>query len=220
MILYLIRHGQSTNNAAPIEQRVADAPLTELGFKQVARVAEWAASADLNRLITSPFLRTLQTTEPIRRATGLQPLVRTDLHEQGGCISGQDEASYRGERGMTRDQILADFPGYDVPAEVDGSGWWKGRSYEPPERARARAKRVAQWTHQSFANTDETVAFVIHGTFKAMLITALLNQLHTDERWLGDIFNTAVTRIAITSDQTRLDYYNSVSHLSVPMITG
>jgi len=38
--LYLVRHGESYNNAVPMAQRVCDPPLTELGQKQAAKLAE------------------------------------------------------------------------------------------------------------------------------------------------------------------------------------
>ena len=85
MQLFLIRHAQSQNNALPEEQRVEDPGLTELGHRQAELLADWVPALNLTRLITSPFRRTLLTTEPIRRATSLIPEVRVDLHEQGGC---------------------------------------------------------------------------------------------------------------------------------------
>ena len=88
MELYLIRHAQSENNAQPEEQRVEDPALTAMGRRQAGLLADWITSLNLTRLITSPFLRTLETTEAIRQATRLTPEVRVQLHEQGGCYRG------------------------------------------------------------------------------------------------------------------------------------
>ena len=41
MELYLIRHAQSLNNALPAEDRVEDAPLTDIGHQQCSHLAKW-----------------------------------------------------------------------------------------------------------------------------------------------------------------------------------
>ena len=80
MHLFLIRHGQSFNNALedPV-QRVADPELTEKGFKQARIVASYIADglhlqlnerkdgAGLDKLFCSPMIRTLETAKPISR---------------------------------------------------------------------------------------------------------------------------------------------------------
>ena len=42
--LYLIRHGQSENNARPEHLRVEDAELTDLGHQQAEQLAPWIAT--------------------------------------------------------------------------------------------------------------------------------------------------------------------------------
>ncbi len=86
--LYLVRHAQSRNNAQPVELRVEDPALTDLGHEQARRLAERVTRLRLTKLFTSPFRRALQTAEHVRLATGLIPEVRIDLHEKGGCVSG------------------------------------------------------------------------------------------------------------------------------------
>ena len=95
MELYLIRHGQSQNNAwGDNEKRVADPTLTEMGHEQAQRVAEHVRDADqlgvepgegygFDRLFCSAMLRTLQTTAPIAQALGLTPEIWLDWHEEG-----------------------------------------------------------------------------------------------------------------------------------------
>src|SRR5262245_43708583 len=102
MELYIIRHGQSTNNVSMIydaKDREADPPLTDLGQKQAAKVADYLANMTnfdqwvdrktedrenkqgfgLTRLYCSPMLRTLQTSLPIAKALNMQPEVWPDL---------------------------------------------------------------------------------------------------------------------------------------------
>src|ERR1044071_6058944 len=126
MELYIIRHGQSTNNVSMIydaKDREADPPLTDLGQKQAAKVADYLANAEdfdhwferntedrenkrgfaPPRLYCSPMLRTLQTSQPIAKALNLNPEVWPDLHEHGGLhLDTGDERGILGFPGLGR----------------------------------------------------------------------------------------------------------------------
>ncbi|HRX77967.1 MAG TPA: histidine phosphatase family protein [Pirellulaceae bacterium] len=213
MQLYLIRHAQSQNNALPEEERVEDPGLTELGHQQAEALGKWIPSLNLTRLITSPFRRTLLTTEPIRRATGLVPEVRIDLHEQGGCYAGHDFSIKVGRPGMTRGEIEAEFSGYRVADNIDGEGWWQGKPYESWEAARVRAMRLLEATRREFAHTNERVAFVMHADIKRLFLS------HLDTDPLDVPCNTSVTEIEFSANSTVLRQFNRIEHLPNHMIT-
>ncbi len=213
MQLYLIRHAQSQNNALPEEERVEDPGLTELGQQQAEHLGGWIASLKLTRLITSPFRRTLLTTEPIRRATSLIPEVRIDLHEQGGCYSGHDFTAKLGRPGMTRREIELEFSGYRVADDIDGEGWWQSKPYETWEAARIRAARLLEATLREFAHTDERVAYVMHADIKRLFIS----QLHTDP--LDVPCNTSVTEVEFAGSSQRLKAFNQIKHLPERLVT-
>ena len=97
MDLYLVRHAQSANNANLPDERVHDAPITQIGERQCAYLAHWSKSAGVSRLLVSPMLRTLQTVHYVRETLDLIPEVWGELHEQGGCISGSTAAAYEGQ---------------------------------------------------------------------------------------------------------------------------
>ncbi|MBI2480542.1 MAG: histidine phosphatase family protein [Planctomycetia bacterium] len=213
MQLYLIRHAQSQNNALPEEERIEDPGLTELGRQQAEHLAKWIPLLRLTRLITSPFRRTLMTTEPIRRVTALIPEVRIDLHEQGGCYAGHDLSSKVGRPGMTRREIEAEFSGYRVADNIDGAGWWQSKPYETWEAARIRAARLLEETCREFAHTDERVAFVMHADIKRLF----LSHLHADP--LDVPCNTSVTEIEFTTNSQRLRAFNQINHLPSRLVT-
>ena len=213
MQLYLIRHAQSQNNALPEEERVEDPGLTEVGQQQAEHLGEWIARLKWTRLITSPFRRTLLTTEPIRRATSLTPEVRIDLHEQGGCYSGHDFSTKVGRPGMSRREIEAEFSNYRVANDIDGTGWWRSKPYETWEAARARALRLLEATKHEFAHTDERVAFVMHADIKRLF----LSHIHTDP--LEVPCNTSVTEIEFTDATTVIRQFNRIEHLPSHLVT-
>jgi len=175
--LLLIRHGQSGNNASPHHQRVHDTPLTDLGHSQAAQLADHLVALDkIDVLLTSPFLRTLQTTRPLATASGLTPLIRTDLHETGGCYAGHKTDNLTGKPGMTAEEIAVSYPDYVLPDDIDHLGWWKTKTPETSEQAAVRAERQAAVLRREFAGTDTVVACVAHGDFIMLMLTAMLDQ--------------------------------------------
>ncbi len=212
MELYLIRHAQSQNNAKPEEQRVEDPALTELGHEQAGCLAKWIPELNLTKLIVSPFLRTLQTAEPIANATNLTPEVQTDLHELGGCYRGHTLENITGRPGMNRSEIERQFPTYDVAAEIDDQGWWRSQPYETIERGRQRAKTLLQRTRDAYAHTNQRVAYVMHGDIKVLL----LEEFHPEP--LDTPYNVSVSKIMITPQACRLEDYNRLQHLPSHLI--
>ena len=213
MQLYLIRHAQSQNNALPEEQRVEDPGLTELGHRQAEHLAEWIPALNLTRLITSPFRRTLLTTEPIVRTTSLRPEVRIDLHEQGGCYRGHTLDNIVGRPGMTRREIESEFSGYRVGDEIDGDGWWGSKPYESWQAARERAARLLEATRLEFAHTNERVAYVMHADIKVLFLA------HVHPELIDVPCNTSVTEIEFDSSSHQLKAFNQVDHLPSHLVT-
>jgi 2,3-bisphosphoglycerate-dependent phosphoglycerate mutase len=213
MQLYLIRHAQSLNNSLPEEQRVEDPPLTETGHEQARRLAQAVKKLRLTELVTSPFLRTLQTTEHLRIATGLAPHVRAELHERGGCVSGHSGIGLTGRPGLSRQQIAAQFATYIVSPEIDGEGWWRSQAEETLEAAQLRAQQLLSRTIADYAATNARVAYVMHADIK-MILLALLHREPLDVPW-----NTSITRLSITPAAVRLEDYNSIAHLPPELVT-
>lgn len=242
MKLFIIRHAQSSNNLlgettgfeAYMAQRDPEPPLTDLGHQQAALVANHLADVahpeqkqeapggySFTKLYCSPMLRTLQTTWPISQALGIQPEVWIDIHEQGGVFRGNP---HNGDEivnftGVTRRQLVEQFPGYAAPTAVTDDGWWFA-GYEDDAACRTRAVRVAdtlrQWAREM---PDERVALVSHGTFAADLIRALLG-LPADHHTYYSHYNTAITRMDFLPDGFLvMRYLNRIQHLPPHLIS-
>lgn len=251
MDLYIIRHAQSENNALMQDQhlRVQDPDLTEVGVKQADHVATFLAEATnledivrkkvddperqekhphrITHLYCSAMRRSLKTAKPIGEALGLTPNVWLDIHEHGGIFLEGDDGVITGYGGMTRAEILAEYPHYVLPDTVTDAGWWKpedGR--EDVANCHARAIRVAN-TLKERARTDEgkndVVAIVSHGFFIDCLIKAIWNN-SPGEGFYHWHYNTAITRFDFVTESTRgsfigVRYVNRVDHLPEELIT-
>ncbi len=226
MELFLIRHGQSANNANPLVERHQDPPLTDIGAQQAARLAKWASSLQLTRIIASPFLRALHTAEELRRATGVPAEVWVEIHEQGGCCTGPDPMAdllsdrYQGRPGMSDAEIRALYPDFQLPPDIDHRGWWRSRPFESVADARLRVAAVIERTKQEFGHTDERIALVFHGMLKCLVLDSMFGGYVLENDDIIVPFNTSVTKVVITPQGTQLGFYNAVEHLTEELLTA
>ena len=71
-ILFLIRHAESTWNAARRWQGWGDPPLSERGLEQAEALARALAGEAIDALFTSDLQRAAQTAAPLARALGAE----------------------------------------------------------------------------------------------------------------------------------------------------
>ncbi len=249
MELYLIRHGQSYNNALLDEpvSRVHDPELTEIGKKQAQLLADYlalsmdkldvadqqdlpAASAysehyisRFNKLYCSAMHRALQTAQPIAKVLQMNAHVWIDIHEHGGVYL-ENEGAVKTYGGLTRSQITEQFPDYMLPDLITEDGWWLPTDeIEDLASCQGRAIRVAEtlrrWATEP-ETADDRVALVSHGTFIDSLIKAFTGNLPGREFYYNH-WNTAVTRIDFFTGirEMRVRYINRVDHLTAELMT-
>lgn len=153
--MILVRHGQSEWNAVfnrtRIDPNIPDPPLTAEGRRQAAAAAEALARAGIERLLVSPYVRTLQTAEIIAARTAVavtvEPLVR-------------ERAAFSCDVGTPRSRLAVRWPqlSFDHVEEI----WWPSALESETElghrcgRFRAAAKGLADW---------QRVAVVTHWGF-------------------------------------------------------
>jgi 2,3-bisphosphoglycerate-dependent phosphoglycerate mutase len=219
VFVYLIRHGQSVNNAkSPDARHIPDAPLTEQGHKQAALAAKYLANEGITHLYCSPLQRTLQTTQPIAEALGLTPEVWPDICEHGGAVYKQAEDDWVNLPGMTRSEILARFD-YHLPDTITEEGWWRHNDgLETRELCYARGRKVAEALAQRAQTIpDDALALVTHGTFSDALVRGILH-FPDDTSTYFDYQNTGITKISYPHPDAEwqnvaLMYHNRVEHL-------
>lgn len=210
--LYLVRHGESKNNALPDSQRVSDPSLTELGHEQSHQLAQLYRDLDrVDQVISSPFRRTLQTAQPLLEARDMQATIWTDLYEVGGCFSGYEPGALVGASGMSDSEIAAEFPRFEIPGDIDQQGWYRCRPAETRELAVLRARLQAERLRNEFENTDQVVFCFIHADFKQLLLQQILSEM--PEYHGAGIPNSSVTHIHLQGGTTSVLKYCDIAHL-------
>lgn len=146
--LYLARHGESDWNATLRWQGHADRPLTELGRRQAAELAEHLADVPLEAVYSSDLRRARDTAEPVARLKGLEVHVLRALREI-------DVGSWSG---LSRAEAEARYPEAYARWTRGEHGWDDGETYEQmAERVVGAAHRIAE------AHPEDTVLVVAHG---------------------------------------------------------
>ncbi len=239
--LFIIRHAESGNNSLSDDRdRVVDPPITELGQRQSVILAQHLATGftqdlipgaapgsararertgyGITSLYCSPMLRSLQTTHPIKEALGLIPKVWVDIHERGGMFleHGEGQGSV-GYPGMTRSEILAIYPDYQLSPGITEEGWWN-RDHEDLPTASGRAIRVAE-DLVAMSDTEDRVAIMSHGDFINILFKALLDQLPGNHIYYRHN-NTGISRISVRrGSTTEVISLNRLDHLPSNMVS-
>ena len=228
MDLFLIRHGESANNAlADTSQRVADPELTAKGRAQIEQVAAYLAEGlhlnpaertedrpFLDRLYCSPMIRTLHTAQAIGQALGSVSEIWVAIHEMGGIyLDHGGERGAVGYPGLTRAEIAARFPASVASAEVGEDGWWDA-GMETNQQAQRRASDVAA-DLLARAGEKTRIGLVTHGGFMSLLLSALGNQALDDGTYY-EHDNTAITCVSLHRDPASavVKYVNRTEHLS------
>lgn len=228
MRLYLIRHGQSANNALEDQSlRHYDPELTALGEIQAQKLADYISTSQdypdtdagygITHIYCSAMTRAMQTAQPLAERLGIQPQIWLDIHEIGGIFLAYPDGTSEAFGGATRSQIAERFPGYIMPDGVTEDGWYDvERGHEQPTEFLARAIRVG-YALRKRIESNERIALVSHAAFLDALIKVLLYQAPRHPR---DFFymhhNTGITRFDFGEgiDREQLHYLNRTAHLT------
>jgi broad specificity phosphatase PhoE len=160
--VYLIRHGQSTFNAAfeasGVDPMHFDARVSEKGAGQIAQARQAALDLGVDLVVASPLTRALQT------ATGLfggapVPLIVSKIHVE--------RLEHSCDVGRTPTMLSDEFPSLDFSHLEDS--WWHlgdkgegGFAVEPELVFMDRVTAFSQWIS---SRPEPTVAVVGHGEF-------------------------------------------------------
>jgi broad specificity phosphatase PhoE len=154
-IMFLLRHGQSYFNLhftpTRIDPGIEDPELTELGVAQAHAAAAQLAEVSLTRIIISPYMRTLQTAEPILK---FQQVPAEIMHEV------RERAAFTCDVGSPPELLAARFPHHDFKHLP--SPWWS----KPVETLEATTLRADNFRALMATRDDAmTTLLVSHWAF-------------------------------------------------------
>lgn len=165
MILYLVRHGQSTwNLQRRVQGQAIEPPLTELGRAQAAEAARRLAHVRLDAVLSSDQVRARQSAEPIAAAHGLPVTVTALLREQ-------DLGELEGKR-------YEELTAQPVPdgAHISEVRWGHGESLAD---VAVRMRELVDWLRASYPE-QSSLALVGHGDSLRVLDAVLAGRSHRD----------------------------------------
>jgi len=193
MHVLLIRHARHGIPAVPSEGN-----LTLEGIEQAMTTGRELASQNLERLLTSPYPRAMQTAQIISRHITPGVEIFLDLHNKTRAR----------EIILKRSEISARHPEFILPEDLP-ENWLPGE--EKWEDVYRRAVRVAKYL-VSLETSHERIAIVSHAVTLDALTSTLLG-LEPLERMRFWYDNCSLTLLSIEGGTVRLKYLNEVSHL-------
>ena len=242
MQLYLIRHGQSTNNAlwdATHSEigRVVDPELTLLGREQAAAAGAYIAASNSNgsvgwrdpqnrsgfgltHLYCSLMDRAINTGLAVSRAVGLPLLAWTEVHEGGGLYKvDETSGALCGVPGGNREYFAALYPELVLPAQLGDAGWYRG-GYEEADALRARIGVFRQQLAERHGGSSDRVGVVTHGDFYHYLLAAIVQApAAANGAYWFYLNNLGISRLDFRAEGLRLMYLNRVDYLPAALVT-
>lgn len=239
MRLYIIRHGQSINNALWAETgaekgRSFDPVLTEIGRAQAECVAQFLRD-DLDKRLpqrgayneaarptlvyTSLMTRAVSTGSIIARALDVPLVALHEAHEVGGLYLEDETTGEKvGVAGPNRAHFETHFPDLTLPESLGERGWWDERPFESDAARMERARRVWQDIRTRHGETDDIIALITHGGFYDRLLTVMLDAPHPNQFWFP-LNNCAVSRLDRNEGYLALMYHNRFDFMPPELIT-
>ncbi|MGC3966725.1 MAG: histidine phosphatase family protein [Pirellulales bacterium] len=199
MLLYVIRHGETTFNAEGRIQGQLDTKLSPLGKQQAEAIARALAHAELQAVFSSPLSRAFDTARPLAAAYGFE--VRTDdrLKElNAGVFQNLLPAEMAEQHPEATARWKSHDPDYRIP---DG------------ESRRDMMIRGAAAFEAVFGCGLKRVAVVAHGGLLTAALKALLGI--PAERHPFMLYNASISRLQ-KDQQVRLLTLNEIEHLRGP----
>lgn len=193
--LTLVRHGESTWNAAGRWQGQNQVPLSERGQTQARLVGERLRVHRFDRHLTSDLLRAAQTSDAIRAGAAVEPRLReVDVGEWSGMLHTEVAVKFA-------DQLRALKAG--EPVKIGGG--------ESMPEFEARVDGILQDLGR--AHPGARVLAVSHGGVIRAASSAALGVRGRNVPLVG-VRNTSLSELTFRGGRMRLSRYNDVSHLA------
>jgi broad specificity phosphatase PhoE len=196
MLIYLIRHGESTYNAQGRIQGQTDIPLSDFGRQQAQAIAAGMAHIKLDAIFASPLQRAYQTAIPLAERQGLPIQALDQLKEiNAGIFSG-----------LLWSEIETKFPEYADP--------WINQDADfiiPQGESRQQLQERGTQALSHIARTAfQKVAVVAHGGVLCAALKGILGI--PPELNPMSLFNASISRL-VWDGKWQLLTLNQTEHL-------
>ncbi len=196
--IYLVRHGESVANTKGIYQgQTYNTPLSAVGEKQADALAKYFENIDLNRILTSPLIRTKET------ARKVADLKRMKIFETTEII----ETNHGSWEGVEKQMIEKRWPNlYQLWLNKPGDvGFPEGETFRETE------KRVLGWWNDLLKKNGNLLV-VTHDNIIRIIVADVLG-LDLNNIWKFQLHPAAVTTIETEGGKTRLLELDEKNHL-------
>lgn len=153
--VYIIRHCEAKGQAS-------DAQLTEQGFKQALDLSNFFSEIQVDRIITSPYERAIQSIQPLAKQLNIEVEIDGKLTER--VLSTKDISDWK-------DKLRTTFE--DVELKFEGG--------ESSQEAKARIVDVVE---KIFNDVSENTIIVTHGNIMSLLLNNYNKSFGFDD-WQG-----------------------------------
>ena len=173
-IIYLVRHAKATGQAA-------DAPLTSEGIDQAEALAEFLSGVGINHIVSSPFVRALNSIKPLSIRLNIE--IKSDERLIEAALSTIDYSDWL-------DKLRGTFSDFDL-------------SFEGGESSRTATMRAITAINDALLLDTDRVVVVTHGR----LLTLILKHFDSKygfEEW-QNLTTPDVFRILIKENESQVD---------------
>ena len=156
--LYLVRHGETVDNAAQILQGQTPGKLNEKGIEQAEEVARKLANDAIDVFVSSDLRRSIETCEIVAR-----PHFETASAQGSSLTEAETEAELAQHiitTPLLRERDWGDFTGKFIPSLPKDPKDWPA-NIETLEKMKSRAQNFLTWLKVTYP--DKTILAVGHG---------------------------------------------------------
>lgn len=202
MDLYIARHGESLGNTG--EKNCEDPELSPRGLEQAKLLALRMKNIHLDAIISSPFIRAVETASETAVLKGMEIELLPLLFEVGTCPGYEGKGLDELKKVYPRIAMYSDGKPYPLSVTEENSEITYQRAKEAIDRIRARF------------GSDATVMIFAHGSFNNYLTNAAIDfPVRDDFNFCQE--NTGLTCIRFIKDngkdKTKIEFANDYCHL-------
>lgn len=139
--IYVIRHCEA-------EGQPPESPLTEIGLKQAMDLTHFFADMEVERIVSSPYKRAIQTIQPLANQLNIEIEINNKLAERS--LSSQPLSDWQ-------EKLKATFEDYDL-------------KFEGGESSQEATDRIVGVLNSVINKDVENTIMVTHGNIMALLL--------------------------------------------------